>query len=245
MNFAIWIQRRAMATWGTQVRSSAHSSKEAVCMKTASYALRLGNEQLLTFSSFLFCALVLTSPVYLAMYWAPFPRTTVVRRGCDRIRSDLDRGAYASAAGNPSQLFRLMAQSCDVMGGTIGSLTMTFLEAAADSFQREAKYSRGPQWRAAVFDGTQALMQHGGAQVGDRTLVDALKPAADVLASSGGSLVEAARAARVGCESTKSMTTARYGRSRYVPATQLLNQADPGAYAIVIIFEALVEESHV
>lgn len=134
-----------------------------------------------------------------------------------------------------------MAQSCNVMGGSIGSLTMAFLEAVAESFQRQPQHSREPLWRAAVVDGTNAVMQHGGAQVGDRTLIDALKPAADVLAESGRPLAEAARAARLGCESTKSMTRARRGRSRNASSTQLLNRADPGAYAIAIIFEALVQ----
>lgn len=167
--------------------------------------------------------------------------TVTVRRGCDKIRSDLDRGVYASAAGNPSHLFGLLARSCNVMGGSIGSLTVMFLEAVAQSFQRQPQHSTEPLWRAAVVDGTHAVMQHGGAQVGDRTLIDALKPAADVLAESRRPIAEAARAARLGCESTKSMTRAKYGRSQHVSSAQLLNQADPGAYAIAVIFEALVQ----
>lgn len=143
------------------------------------------------------------------------------------------------AAGNPSQLFKLLAASTgESMGGSSGVLTSIFLDAAAESFKRRPEYNREPTWRTAFVDATRAVMEQGGAKVGDRTLIDALKPAANALAT-GRSLAEAARAARVGCESTKSMTTARFGRSSHVRASKLLNQADPGAYAICVILDTL------
>lgn len=125
------------------------------------------------------------------------------------------------------------------MGGSSGVLTTIFLEAASKSFQTPDG-SALPQWRTAFTHATHALMEQGGAKVGDRTLVDALKPAADVLATPGRSLAEAAQAARVGCESTKSMTTAKFGRSAHVRSSQLLNHPDPGAYAVCVILDALV-----
>lgn len=88
-------------------------------------------------------------------------------------------------------------------------------------------------------DGTHAVMKQGGAAVGHRTLVDALKPAADVLADPEKSVSEAADAARIGCESTKAMTSAMFGRSAFVRADQLLNNPDPGARAISIILDVL------
>lgn len=118
-----------------------------------------------------------------------------------------------------------------------------FLDAASQSFSRRPVHVGIPPWREAFVDATRAVMVHGGANVGDRTLVDALKPAADVLATPGRSLAEAANAARVGYESTKSMTTANFGRSTKVRASMLLNQPDPGAYAIFIILHALVDAS--
>lgn len=172
------------------------------------------------------------------MIWLPFynpSQKRAVRRGCDRIRADLDNGGYAAAAGNPSHLFKLLAASTgESMGGSSGVLTSIFLNAAAQSFERHPETT----WRVAFADATKAVMRQGGAKVGDRTLVDALKPAADALAA-GQPLAEAARVARVGCELTKSMTSARFGRSSHVRASRLLNQADPGAYAICVILDAL------
>lgn len=183
-----------------------------------------------------------------------------VRRGCQRIREDLEQGRYAHSAKDPGALFRAIAQSTETMGGSSGGLTGAFLEAAAETFDNMRGYNAEIAWHAAFVGGTQAVMQQGGAQVGDRTLVDALKPAADVLQGSNGDtlaakraahtgsgsgvvegLREAAHAARVGFEATKLMTTARFGRSVHVRPDKLLNQPDPGALAIVIILDALVD----
>lgn len=149
---------------------------------------------------------------------------------------------YAKAAGNPAKLFRLLAISTsDSMGGSSGGLTSIFLNAAAEFFKQRAEYNVHPSWRLGFVAGTDAVMEEGGAVVGDRTLVDALKPAADVLVDSSRSLNEAAHAARIGYEATKSMTTAKFGRSAHVRSGKLLNQADPGALAICIILDALVD----
>lgn len=154
------------------------------------------------------------------------------RRGCEQISEDLRKGKYAHAANNPSLLFMLLSQSCSQMGGTLGSITMSFLEGMSASFGNKSS------WREAVVEGTETVMRHGGAGIGDRTLIDSLKPASEVLIE-GGSLAEAAQAAKEGYESTMRMSSAKYGRSQHLNAKQLLNHADPGAYAIWIALEAL------
>lgn len=169
----------------------------------------------------------------------------LVRRGCGKIRSDLENGYYAHAAGNPSALFRAIAESTEVMGGTSGAFTGVFLKAAASRFVEMRGYDEESSWKAAFVAGVEAVMNQGGAKVGDRTMVDALKPAADALEAPGGSVASAAYAARVGCEATKSMTKAKYGRSANVRSEKLLNQPDPGAYAVCLALEALVEAPHV
>lgn len=144
------------------------------------------------------------------------------------------------------------------MGGSSGVLTTVFLREAANKFaelqqqqqqqqqrqQARSSNSKGVDsaraWRAAFVAGTNGLMEQGGARVGDRTLVDALKPAADVFEHGSGSVADAAHAARVGFESTKSITKAKFGRSAHVRAEKLLNQPDPGASAICIILESLI-----
>jgi dihydroxyacetone kinase len=73
--------------------------------------------------------------------------------------------------------------------------------------------------------------------VGDRTLVDALQPAADALARGDG-IVGAAERAREGADATASMRTARFGRSSHVSADHLLGVVDPGASAVAAAIEA-------
>jgi dihydroxyacetone kinase len=76
----------------------------------------------------------------------------------------------------------------------------------------------------------------GGARRGDRTLLDALCPAADELASSG-SLSSAAAAAAEGAEATATMTPRR-GRSSYL-GERAHGHRDAGAEAVVVVRAAL------
>ena len=86
----------------------------------------------------------------------------------------------------------------------------------------------------------------GGAKPGDKTMIDALVPAADRLGeaiNAGTSEVEALAAAVAGAEagvaSTKDLAAAK-GRSRFVGDGSLGHQ-DPGATSCLIILQALTE----
>ena len=81
-------------------------------------------------------------------------------------------------------------------------------------------------------------MEADGAQLRNRTLFDALKPAADVL-QKGKPLQEADHAAHTGYEMAKPMTKAKHGRSSKVRSSGLLSHGDPGVYVIYIILNAL------
>ena len=116
------------------------------------------------------------------------------------------------------------------MGGSSGVLLAIFFNAAS--------HEAGP-WPDALQAGLRALMDHGGAKLGDRTMIDALQPALDVFSRSG-SLAEAASAAREGADATAAMTSARAGRSTYVSAENLKGINDPGAEAVALLFEGLV-----
>ena len=78
---------------------------------------------------------------------------------------------------------------------------------------------------------------YGGADQGDRTMLDALLPAVETL-EAGGDLVAAAGAARSGAAATAGMTKARAGRSSYLASRELAGVADPGAVAVAAAFEA-------
>jgi hypothetical protein len=86
--------------------------------------------------------------------------------------------------------------------------------------------------------GTPKQSGAGGAQPGDRTMVDALKPAFDALGQGAG-LEVAARRAREGADATGKMLRAGAGRSSYLDARSLEGINDPRAEAVARIFESL------
>jgi dihydroxyacetone kinase len=110
----------------------------------------------------------------------------------------------------------------------------------------QAGGSTAKQWAAAFSAGVDGLMELGGAQPGDRTMVDALKPAADALQSAlarsqeiDAALKAAVDAATEGAAHTASMRPRR-GRSSYV-GDRALGHVDPGAHAVALWLIAIRE----
>ncbi|WP_374257149.1 dihydroxyacetone kinase subunit DhaK [Yokenella regensburgei] len=118
-----------------------------------------------------------------------------------------------------------------VMGGSSGVLMSIFFTAAGQSVQN------GKGVAEALLDGLKQMKQYGGADLGDRTLIDALQPALETLRS--GDLQAAASAAQQGAERTATMSKAGAGRSSYVNKENLDGVMDPGAVAIAEVFKAL------
>lgn len=134
---------------------------------------------------------------------------------------------------NTHHLYRALGDHLSVsMGGSSGVLLAILFSAASDAS------GSGASDVQALRDGVARMMSYGGAELGDRTMVDALVPALDSLLASG-SVKEAANAAREGANSTSRMTQARSGRSAYVPAASLEGVTDPGAEAVARLFEML------
>ncbi|MEN4699828.1 dihydroxyacetone kinase subunit DhaK [Pantoea agglomerans] len=119
-----------------------------------------------------------------------------------------------------------------VMGGSSGVLMAIFFTAAAQQL------AEGDALPAALQQGLEKMKQYGGAQPGDRTLIDALQPAIEVLVA-GKSLAEAADAAQQGSDATASMGKAKAGRSSYLNSANLNGVSDPGAVAVARVFAAL------
>lgn len=120
-----------------------------------------------------------------------------------------------------------------VMGGSSGILLGIGVAAMG------VAVSDPPDWTRALREGVARIRQYGGASEGDRTMLDALIPA---VAALDGGVPAAAAAARAGAARTALMTTARAGRSGYVPAEALRGVADPGAVAMARVFDALADE---
>lgn len=96
---------------------------------------------------------------------------------------------------------------------------------------------------AGVAAGTATVQRLGGARPGDKTMVDAMVPAAAALtaAQAGGAglpaaLEQAAAAARGGAAATEHIT-ASMGRASYI-GEAAVGVTDPGAAAIALFFEA-------
>jgi len=118
------------------------------------------------------------------------------------------------------------------MGGSSGVLASIFFAAAGTAA------GSGSRLADALHAGRTALEHHGGAAVGDRTLLDALAPALDALRA-GSPLPAVADAAEQGAARTAGMSSARAGRSAAVPEDHLRDVQDPGAAAIAVIFRAV------
>ncbi len=131
-----------------------------------------------------------------------------------------------------TQLYRAIGQELSqTMGGSSGVLLAIFFAAAGDAA------SSGMPIREALKAGLDRMQEVGGAELGDRTMVDALHPALQHLAD--GDLAAAATAAREGADSTAEMLRAKAGRAAYVNPDQLRGHVDPGAEAVARLFEKL------
>ena len=90
----------------------------------------------------------------------------------------------------------------------------------------------------------EAIQERGGAQVGDKTMVDALAPAVEALeANSGKGLLEMLKAteeaARCGMENTKKYV-AKFGRAKSL-LERAIGHQDAGATSVYLIFQGMRE----
>ncbi len=131
-----------------------------------------------------------------------------------------------------TQLYRAIGlELSQTMGGSSGILLAIFFAAAGDAS------SSGRGIIGALNAGLERVQEVGGAQVGDRTLIDALRPALDALPEG---IAAAASAARLGANFTATIVQAKAGRATYISPDQLRGHNDPGAEAVARLFEQLV-----
>ena len=128
-----------------------------------------------------------------------------------------------------TQLYRAIGQELSqTMGGSSGVLLAIFFTATGDGA------SSGLPMREALKAGLTRMQEIGGANLGDRTMIDALSPALDALENG---IEEAAKAARKGANHTATILQAKAGRAAYINASQLEGHIDPGAEAVARLFE--------
>ncbi|MEM9434394.1 MAG: dihydroxyacetone kinase subunit DhaK [Pseudomonadota bacterium] len=143
------------------------------------------------------------------------------------LKGALDRLPLA----DPTQLFRALGDELSqTMGGSSGVILAIFFGATGDAC------ASGKPVHKALLAGLERISQVGGAQRGDRTMIDALDPALRALSEGIGT---AASAARAGADGTAKMGRAKAGRASYVPEENLIGHNDPGAEAVARLFEGL------
>jgi dihydroxyacetone kinase len=168
------------------------------------------------------------------------------------IGISLTRGAQSIAALGPrldidhpaAALRDISATLRRSLGGTSGPLYAVFILRMAVSLSRAKNPSEMAAWAAAFRAGVDGIQTLGGGKAGDRTMLDALIPAAEAL-EQGAQMGAAVRpmlqamiaAAEGGVEGTKAMKP-RLGRSSYV-GDRAIGNPDPGAYAVVVWLKAI------
>lgn len=153
------------------------------------------------------------------------------------------------AAATPTDDLGKFLAGAGMAANRVGSSSMGTLLATA--LMRAGKEARGlgevtPHQLAAMLAAAdQGVIERGKAQMGDKTLVDALHPAAEAFAAAvaGGSDLPAAglallRAAEEGRDRVTPLQS-RIGRASWV-GERTIGQVDPGCAALVIIFQAIV-----
>ncbi|BDZ50253.1 erythrulose kinase [Frondihabitans sucicola] len=103
-----------------------------------------------------------------------------MRRGASAAR-EAASAALAEGAGARTVLERAAAAWADRAGGTSGALWGVILRSLATQLSDTARPTAA-QVVAGVDEGRHAVMRVGGAELGDKTMVDALVPFADTLA---------------------------------------------------------------
>lgn len=148
----------------------------------------------------------------------------------------LDR--LGASAGPGDQLGALAAAFLDEVGGTSGPLFGLLFQAMGRAAGSGPGLTTGALADGAA-EGLAAIRRVGDAAPGDKTLVDALAPAADALRAAGDAppadaLAAAADAAWRGVRETASQA-ARMGRASYL-GERATGVPDPGAVGMALFF---------
>jgi len=159
-------------------------------------------------------------------------------RGFRAAARTVREGAYSSI----SELFDAVADTlAEETGGAIGPLLAAFFAEGGRAFDGMEDVGL-PALTLFFKRGLEAVGQVGGAQPGDKTLVDALAPAVSALAKSPQddmlpALDAAAGAAEHGAQATRAYA-ASMGRARFL-GERGLGHPDPGAVSFALIVRSL------
>ena len=161
-------------------------------------------------------------------------------RGFAAVRRELEDGP----AGMIGELFDATGRTVlTSVGGASGILFGMFFRGGAAALGDRETFD-ADALRVFLKEGTAEVVQRGKAAPGDKTMVDALVPAAEAVAATredslAGLLAAASEAARRGAEETKGMV-ARTGKARSL-GERSLGHPDPGALSASLILGAMAD----
>jgi dihydroxyacetone kinase len=162
-------------------------------------------------------------------------------RGAGAVRHRLSQLDTAHPAAALREISAVLRRS---LGGSSGPLYATFVLRASTTLAEARDPAQPCAWVAAFRAGCEGIQSLGGGRIGDRTMLDALLPAADAMQDAvnsgqkGDEVVRrAAAAAEAGANATKAMVP-RLGRSVYL-GERALGNVDPGAYAVALWLRAI------
>lgn len=148
------------------------------------------------------------------------------------------------ATPTPEEVLKTLATTLmNRMGGSAGALYGTLFLRASISAKGKTALS-GSDLAAMWQAGLDGVKQRGKAQVGDKTMVDALAPAVEAFQQAinanrdiATAFEQAASAARAGAAET-AQQVAKFGRAKFVGERSLGHQ-DAGAVSAALMFETL------
>ena len=161
-------------------------------------------------------------------------------RGFEAVRQKLD----GQVSNSLDELLKATGMALMTsVGGAAGAVFGTFFRGAAKRLGgQQTLDSRA--LASMLVDGLEAVKARGRAKAGDKTMVDALEPAALAAEQAASApldraLVEVADAARKGMERTKAMV-ASVGKAKTL-GERSLDHADPGAISLYVMLRAMAE----
>jgi triose/dihydroxyacetone kinase / FAD-AMP lyase (cyclizing) len=163
-----------------------------------------------------------------------------IKRGAAAVKDQLESYPLDDVAATAKAIGHTLRRA---LGGASGPLYGVLFLRFGNAFELSSAKG-GARWAEALEAGSRAIGELGGANPGDRTMLDALVPFVQHLQGFNGInsreiLQAAVTAAEKGAEATSCMSP-RLGRSSYL-GDRVLGHPDPGATALAIWLRASFE----
>jgi phosphoenolpyruvate---glycerone phosphotransferase subunit DhaL len=161
-------------------------------------------------------------------------------RGFEAVQRALESKSFDSVGGLLQAVGTALMMS---IGGAAGAVFGTLFRGGGAGLRDERAFGT-PALGRMLADGLAAVTARGGAKPGDKTMIDALAPAAARVRALGDvpvveALAAAAEEARLGMERTKGMLAAT-GKAKTL-GERALGHADPGAESTHLILKYMAE----